>query len=256
MNLAISLRSEVVKTKRTAAFYFTLVGAAIIPFIFLLNSLNEGLPDEDKSSKDPINAIFGIASQMNAFAILPLYIVLICTLLPQIEHKNNTWKQVLTTPLSKGSVYLSKFLNIQVLIFLFLVANHLFMWLVIVAIHFIIPDLNLLHHSVDMKSVFITTFNSYLSILAICSIQFWLGLRYKNFIVPVALGVVLWLTGTVLVFEYHSSLAYYFPYCFQTFPVLSTYKTALNQTMTLSIGYAAFILFLGFIDFRRRRMIG
>ena len=127
MNLLISLRSEVLKTKRNAAFYFTLIGAAIIPFMFLLNSLTHGLPDEDDSNKDPLNAIFKLSSQMLGIGIFPLFIVLVCTLLSQIEYKNNTWKQVLTSPQTKMNVFLAKFLNIHLLILLFLVSNHLFL---------------------------------------------------------------------------------------------------------------------------------
>src|SRR5690349_3760515 len=120
MNLLISLRSEVLKTKRTAAFYFTLIGAAVIPFMFLLNSLTNGLPDEDESNKDPLNAIFKLSSQMLGNGIFPLFIVLVCTLLSQIEYKNNTWKQALTSPQTKGNVFMAKFLNIHLLILLFL----------------------------------------------------------------------------------------------------------------------------------------
>src|SRR5688572_26505521 len=115
MNLLISLRSEILKTKRTSAFYFTLIGAAVIPFIFLLNALTHGLPDENESVKDPLNAIFKLSSQMVGLGIFPLFIVLICTLLPQLEHRNNTWKQVLTSPQTKINVFMAKFLNIHLL---------------------------------------------------------------------------------------------------------------------------------------------
>src|SRR6476620_7837268 len=142
MNLAITLRSEILKTKRTAAFYFTLAGAAVVPFMFLLNSLSDGLPDENQSVKDPLNAIFKLAAEMNGLGIFPLFVILICTLLPQIEHKNHTWKQVLASPQTRFNVFIGKFMNVQLMILLFLVANHLFMWIVIIAIHFIIPELN------------------------------------------------------------------------------------------------------------------
>jgi len=254
MNLLISLRSEILKTKRTAALYFTLIGAAVVPFMFLLNALTDGLPDENKSSKDPLNAIFKLAAEMNGFAILPLFVILLCTLLPQIEHRNNTWKQVLTSPRSKATIFLSKFGNIHLLILLFLVSNHLFMWLVIVAIHFIIPQLNVLQQPLDGYQVLVNAVNAYITVLAIGSIQFWLGLRFKNFLVPIAVGLVLWLTGTVLALEYHSNLAYYFPYAFQVFPHSPYYKPALTQIALTSFGCALFFLLAGFVDFSRRRM--
>jgi lantibiotic transport system permease protein len=254
MNLLLSLRSEVLKTKRTAAFYLTLIGAAVVPFIFLLNLFSDGLPDEDKSSKDPLNAIFNLAAEMNGLAIFPMYIILVCTLLPQIEYRNHTWKQVMTSPKTKANILLSKFVNIQLLILLFLVANHAFLWVVCVAAHVMLPDLNVLHRPLDGSTVLVTTVNSYTTLLAVCAIQFWLGIRCRNFIVPVAIGLALWLCGTVLVLEYHSDLANYFPYSFHLFSNLPSLKPGLTAVAWLSAGYAVLFLLLGFFDFQRRRM--
>jgi lantibiotic transport system permease protein len=254
MNLLISLRSEILKTKRTAAFYFTLAGAAVVPFIFLLNALSDGLPDEEKSLKDPLNAIFKLSSQMNGLGIFPLFVVLICTLLLQIEHKNHTWKQVLTSPQTRINVFTSKFLNIHLMMLLFLVANHLFMWLVAIATHFIIPELGLLQRPFDGYAILMNTVNSYLTVIAVSAIQFWIGLRFKNFIVSIAIGVALWLTGTVMALEYHSNLIHYFPYSFQFFSFSPEYKSKLNQVEWTSLGYAGVCLVIGFLDFRRRRV--
>jgi hypothetical protein len=254
MSLLLSLRSEILKTKRTAAFYFTLIGAAVVPFMFLLNAFTEGLPNENKSNKDPLNAIFNISSEMNSIAIFPLFIILLCTLLPQIEHKNNTWKQVLTSPKSKADVFFGKFLNVLLLMFTFYVANYLFTWAVAVAIHFILPNLNVLQHPLNNASIFVNIGNSFVTVLAICTIQFWIGLRSKNFLAPIAIGLVLWLTGTVLAMEYHSAVAYYLPYSFHVFPVSASHKPALNQIAWTSVGYAISMLLLGFLDFTRRRM--
>src|SRR5688500_8116733 len=105
MSLIISLRSEVLKTKRTAAFYFTLIGAAGIPLILLFMIASNGMPNDERSAKDPINFLFALSSEVSSICIFPLFVVLVCTLLPQIEYKNSTWKQVLTSPQTKGNVF-------------------------------------------------------------------------------------------------------------------------------------------------------
>ena len=61
MKLLIVLRAEMLKTKRTASFYFTIVIAAFIPAIFLLNVLTGG-SDLAAVSKDPLNAIFELCA--------------------------------------------------------------------------------------------------------------------------------------------------------------------------------------------------
>jgi lantibiotic transport system permease protein len=251
MNLLISLRSELLKTKRTASFYFTLIGAAVIPFTFLLNVLLDGI---EETRKDPLNAIFKLGAEMNGLVIFPIFVVLVCTLMPQIEYRNNTWKQVLTSPQTKANVFLAKFLNIHFLILLFLTANLLFMLVAIVAAHFIDPTLDLLSQPLNKYRVLTNMGNAYLTTLGICAIQFWLGLRFRNFIVPIAVGLALWLTGTLMALEYHSSFADYFPYSFHIFSIDPEFKPRLDQVAWSSAGYAALFLVLGFADFRRRRL--
>jgi hypothetical protein len=255
MNLAISLRHEILKTKRTAAFYFALIGASVVPFILLINIISEGLPEKGKSSQDPINFIFHLSSQMTGLVILPFFVILVCTLLPQLEYKNSTWKQVLSSPQTKENVFSAKFLNIHLLILFFLVASHLFIWLVILATHFILPELSVLNQPFNFYKVLADNANSYVAITALTAIQFWIGLRSKNFIVPIAIGLAAWLGGTLMVFEYHSPAALYFPYSFHAIS-LSEFKDRLLQVEWTSVGYAFVILLLGFWDFKRRRMVG
>jgi hypothetical protein len=252
MNLVISLRSEILKTKRTASLYFTLIGAAVVPFIFLVNLLMDD--DLDGTKKDPLNSLFKLQAEINGLAFFPWFIILACTLLPQIEFRNNTWKQVFTSPQSKLMTFLAKFLNIQLLMLLFLVSTHVFMFLTIFAANFFDPSLNLFNRPLDGYTVLVNAANAYITMLAICTLQFWMGLRFRNFIVPIAVGLALWLTGTMLALEFHSSLANYFPYSFQVFHTTSKFKPALNQVAWTSCGYAAMFLFMGYCDFRRRRM--
>ncbi len=126
MKLLVSLRSEIFKTKRTAPLYFTVAAAAFSPLMSMLDLIFDGV-DEDHR-KDIFNEMFTTKFMMTGAVILPWFIILTCTLLPQIEYKNNTWKQVLTSPQTKGNVFLAKFINVQVLIVVFLLTNLLLMF--------------------------------------------------------------------------------------------------------------------------------
>jgi len=250
MNLLISLRSELLKT-RTASFYLTLIGAAVGPVMYLLNILlDEG--ESDSLKKDPLNAIFKILSEMNGVALFPLFVILICTLLPQIEYRNNTWKQVFASPQTKVNVFIAKFMNVHLLMLLFLIATHLFMFLTIVAVNFIKPTLNLFEHPLNVSMVLVNAANAYILVLAICAIQFWIGLRSRNFIVPIGIGFALWLAGTIMAVQYKSNLVFYFPYSFHAFPVSAKLKSQIPQVAWTSLGYALLFLIVGFFDFRRR----
>ncbi len=253
MNLLISLRSELLKTRRTASFYLTLIGAAVGPVLYLFNVLlDEG--ELDGKSKDPLNALFKILSDMNGVALFPLFIILICTLLPQIEYRNNTWKQVFASPQTKANVFLAKFMTVHLLMLLFLIATHLFMFMTIVAINFIKPNLELFKHPFDESIAIVNAANAYLVMLAVCALQFWIGLRSRNFIVPIGIGLALWLIGTIMAVQYKSSLVNYFPYSFQGFLVSLKMKPHINQIVWTSLGYAILFLIAGFLDFRRREI--
>jgi hypothetical protein len=252
MSLPISLRSEILKSKRTASFYLTLVTAAVVPFIFMLDASFDGISPENRSSI--FNKMFTEGFKMTGFAIFPMFVVLICTLLPQIEYKNNAWKQVLTSPQTKGNVFAAKFINIHLLILLFLIANQLFMLITAVVLHFIQPSWNVLNQPLNSYNILVDIVNTYVTLLALGTIQFWLGLRFKNFIVPIAIGISFWFIGSMLVMEFKSSFAIYFPYSFHVYSIFPNFKSQLNTIQWTSVGYAALFLVLGFIDFKRRRM--
>lgn len=253
MSLIISLRSEILKTKRTAAFYFTLIGAGIIPLMFLISIATHGLPENERTAADPINSLFSMASEVISVGIFPLFVILVCTLLPQIEYRNAAWKQVLTSPQTKANIFAAKYLNIHLLLLLFLVANHLFMWVVVFTAHFALPKLNILDQPFDFYKVIVNNAHMYASVLALTAIQFWIGLRAKNFLVPIAIGLAAWFIGSLMVFEYGSSVSVYFPYCFQGIR-FSKFRSQTSQVEWTSAGYAVLLLALGFLDFEKRKM--
>jgi hypothetical protein len=255
MNLLISLRSELFKTKRTVALYLTLAAAAFGPFMSMLDLVFDGVDDDHK--KDILNEMFTTRFMMTGAVILPWFIILICTLLPQIEYKNNTWKQVLASPQPKANVFLAKFINVQLLIFLFLVTNQLLMFVDAVILHFTEPSLNVLNQPLDVSAMIATLINGYVSLLAICAIQFWLGLRFKNFIVPIAIGIALWFIGSILVMQTKSAFIDYFPYSYHMYGKFKEFKPE-QSTFILwtSLVYAIVFLIIGLLDFRRRRMNG
>ena len=252
MDLLISLRSELLKTKRTASFYLAVVAAAFIPVILMLDLVFDSTSLAER--KIILNKLFTDGFVMTGFAIFPIFVMLICTLMAQTEYRNNAWKQVLTSPQTRLNVFVAKFINIHLLILFFLVASQLFMWLTAVVVHFVHPSWNVLGQSLNGYGVFVNILNSYACVLAITTIQFWMALRFKNFIVPAAVGVACWILGSIMILEYHSPYAQYFPYSFQVYPLFPKQKHLLNTVEWTSVAYSALFLILGYFDFRGRRM--
>ena len=253
MSLAISFRSELLKSRRCSLLYVCLIGAALMPLLsFVEFYLLDG---SGNITSESLNQYFFEGTEALNLLLLPLYTILLCTLLPQIEYRNNTWKQVLASPQLKRNIFLSKFLTIQLMILLFLIAYNLMMAGSAVAANLINPDLNLFNHGLDWKKLFIVNTRSWTAILAMSAIQFWLGLRFKNFITPLAIGFCLWLAASAMVFELHLQ-ARLFPYTYPILSVLSKHKALNPLIMWSSVTYCIVFLVFGFIDFRNRRAKG
>jgi hypothetical protein len=95
--------------------------------------------------------------------------------------------------------------------------------------------------------------NTYIALLAICTIQFWLGLRFKNFIIPVAIGIACWFIGTILVME-NVDFAAYFPYSFHAYDNFPKYNPQVNTVGWTSLAYAALFIIIAFFDFRKKEI--
>lgn len=249
MSIALTLRAEILKTKRSASLYLTLIAAAFGPFFSLLDILLDGI--EKSHRKDILNDLFTDKFQITGGMLLPFFIMLTCTLLPQIEYRNNAWKQVLSSPQRKANVFFAKFVNIQWLIALFLVFNLLFMFIIAIVVSFKEPSLHVFSQSVNYKEILLTRVNSYLVVMAMCAAQFWLGVRCKNFIIPLAVGMALWFTGTMLVFQGKADLSEWFPYSYHIFPNFPQFNSHLNNVLVGSLMYTILFLLLGYWDFAK-----
>ena len=89
----------------------------------------------------------------------------------------------------------------------------------------------------------------------LCAIQFWLGLRFKNFIIPIGIGIACYFAGTLLVMELKDSVIIYSPYTMLFYSGLPEYNYV-NMVNWYSLGYTIVFLGIGFLDFKRKRMPG
>ena len=253
MNLLISVRSEILKTKRTASFYLTIIGAAFGPLITMLDILiGEGISPNDRSSI--FNRLFVEKFQMSGLLAYPLFLILICTLLPQIEYKNNAWKQVLIAPKTKADIFLSKFINIQLLILAFFVINFLIMYVCAIFLHLKDPSLHVLNQPLNGYEIIKLRLNTYVALLGLCAIQFWLGLRFKNFIIPIGIGIACYFAGTILIMQLGPKHVLYLPYTIFFYCGMTEYNAYVHAANWYSLGYMLVFLGIGFFDFKRKRM--
>ena len=255
MNLAIVLRSELLKARRTAALYLTGVVAALLPLVYLFDYATDD-SDAGPLKADPWHLFFLEGWKGINFVIGTLFTILLCTLLAQIEFRNNTWKQVLASPVPASGVFFSKFLSVQLLLAGFLVVYNTLMIGTGVALHFLSPALPFLDHPFHVQDWLAMNGKTYLAVLPISVVQFWLSLRFRNFIVPIGIGLGLWLAATMAVFEFHGSGLHLFPYTYPILSMVPKFKDQLPLVQASSVVYTALFLLLAFADFNGRKRLG
>lgn len=234
-------------------WYLSFITAAIASLYYYVFALEPHKIDALK--QDPWNVYLmaqgGLALNI---LILPVFLILSCTLLSQLEYRNHTWKQVYVSPQPITNVFVSKFLVIQLMILQIFVLTIILTVLSLIAIQFFKLDINLFEHNLNWSAFFIFYGRIYITILAMCAFQFWLGLRFRNFIVPVVIGLCLWLSGMAMLEEYAWDHDDMYPF---VYPMRNFFPTRPTDGTTIlwgSVLYMTLFLVLGFIDFKRKQI--
>jgi hypothetical protein len=256
MTFLIAARTELIKTRRSSAFWLSVLGAAFMPVIFFLMYTLKPKSFIPALAGDPWTGHFLRGWQSLAPFLLPMFVILSCSLITQIEYKNNTWKQVFASPQSIGAIFFSKFLAIHIMIlFCFLLFNF-FMIISALAVNVINKGYSFTHHAIDWLTLVKWSFKTYVSVLGICALQYWLSLRFKNFIVPIAIGLALLIASLALLQWEH---IYKIPYAA---PIL-TFMSIRNKSGELlqnhewnAIGYFVCFTALAFLDLLNRKERG
>jgi hypothetical protein len=115
-----------------------------------------------------------------------------------------------------------------------------------------------LENSIDWQTLAKMTFKSYLSILGISAIQYWVSLRFKNFIAPMGIGLAL-LVLSIIARQVGWEHVYKIPFAHPLLTHESFYKTDAplieNHEWNSILYFVAFLL-IGFFDQKFKREKG
>lgn len=213
------LRSEWLKQRRTAVFWLIVVGAIFIPAINFIGAYvdRETLAAQVLSDRF-WHAQFLLSWKPMAIFLLPLGIILATSLITQIEYRNNAWKQVHTAPVSYFSTFTAKF---TVLVGLFLLYFVLFNIGIVIAA--ILPvwfssELTLREQPFPWAVYLTGNLKFFTASIPILALQFVLGLRIKNFMIPMGIGIILFVCN---LFAVSQPINYLFPYDYVTMQYLT-----------------------------------
>jgi hypothetical protein len=249
MSLVLTLRSETLKLKRTLSVYLCIIGAAFGPFMSFLDNINI---DPKAPIGQPWSKHFLEAREIVTGVLLPLYVILICALLLQVEYRDKTWKQVLTAPQRMIDIFLAKFISLQWMIILFLVCHNIFLSISGFALEKMHPQVY--DGGFNLYKIWAANIQSWILAMGMSAIQFWLSLRFRNFIVPLAIGVAAWFLGPLLVFQFKVAGVEYYPYAFTIVGVWRDFAAKTVTYQWYSIITAIVFLGIAFTGFNLRKV--
>ncbi|MCU0438266.1 MAG: ABC transporter permease [Raineya sp.] len=205
-----SFQSEWIKLRRSSALWLTLVGGLLIPAIILIARLIRYKQTSQENALEQVwTILFNRCWENMAILVLPVGIILVASLIHQIEYRNNAWKQLLTSPQSLHTIFWSKYLVVFLMLFGFFILLNLGIYLTGV-----IPAL--FYSSIPFPKgkfpiAFFVEKNLYfmLGILPILGFQYLMSLHIKNFIVPIGIGFALLVASLIgISWEHNYTLPY------------------------------------------------
>lgn len=192
------LRAEWLKQKRSLALGLVLLGGLFVPGITLLIRLHrpENLPALYRSPKF-WEGLWNQAWQPMAILLLPLAVILMTTLLVQIEYRNNAWKQVHAAPPPFSVIFAAKLTICLALLAALLLTFSLATWTAAALPPLLFDHVPPPRTPPPWRWLLARSVAGYVTMLPIVALQFLLGLRFRNFMVPLGAGVALWLASVL-----------------------------------------------------------
>jgi lantibiotic transport system permease protein len=212
MNFALSFQSEWQKKKRSLSAWLVIVGAFFTPAILFVYKLirYKNLPRQNVIP-DFWEDLWKASWESMAIFLLPIGVILATSLITQLEYKNNTWKQLHTTPQKYPTIFFAKLSVISVMILQCLV-----LFAVAVYLCGVVPGLltgaPYPTEPVPVKYFAVQTAEYFIDCLPIIALQYLISLQFKNFIAPIGIGIALWILSiAVLQWEYGYIIPYTYP---------------------------------------------
>jgi hypothetical protein len=225
--------------------------------------------------RQPDLAAFQFAKNILAVGafFLPFYLVLSITLLGFIENRSQGWKLMYTQPVGRGYFYASKLFLLILAIGAAFLLKFIFSAIAVYFIEIYKPQYKVNEFISVWSDFLVPELKIILSCFALISIQYWLSLRVRNFILPFGIGtfaailplavfIILGIAGIIsspeklnhiLKFDPYS-LPFSFVFDFAGIKSITTIVQIPTKFVIASMATGIVIGTAGFLDLRRRNI--
>ncbi|WP_196140356.1 ABC transporter permease [Aliikangiella sp. G2MR2-5] len=244
------LKSELLKTKRSLSFLMMIACPfAVVSLQALLMLNKDGGAMIEKSGW---KMLWMMGDSLWCYFMLPLYVALVSALLNGNEHKNQTWRVMMTLPIKQYQLYLTKAL----LAWFYIVGANifLFVWTAILILLFML--LGVTNPAENFSSAFDYPIikqlsKSAISCLPILFFQHALSWRVQNIVAPLAVGVI----ATMGILKIGQSEHWiYYPWSYITMANMGGDPDAQTTALILSLSVSGILLFVSTLWLSRKEV--
>lgn len=237
--------TEYLKLRRTLALRMTVLPLVVVFLYFLLGIF--GTSSLVRQNPDVWSSLARNTVSLWTILMLPLFITLETSLLAGLEHTDRNWKYLLTMPVPRWTVYVSKFFVALTLVCLAHVVLFCGTMVSGLLLRALAPELKL--GALPMHLVAWPLAQISVAVVMAVAIQHWVSLRWPSFIAAMGFGMCAMVIGFLAV----NSQEYgpWFPWSL-TLHTLSPRGTfVIHPTLYSAIG-AVMVTVLGAWQFSRR----
>jgi hypothetical protein len=244
-----NLSVETIKCKRTFVWWLA-AGAPLFNAFIAFNVFYFKGHEIVKPGQDPWPYLMGNVLQIWSMLFFPLTIALQSALYPAIEHQSNTWKHVYSLAVPRWSVYAGKLTLFTALVALTMVLMFALTEAVGALLGGLRPELGFSRHAAHAVLARECS-RLLLAALGIAAIQFYVGFRFRNFVLPAGFGLLMTVASVTLMRWEH---IYKFPYAW---PMLTWLRRHVNPAfftteIVLSLLVFAIVALFGYFETARR----
>ncbi len=245
-----SFQSEWLKTKRSLAAWLVVIGGFFIPVIILIGRLinHDKLVAESESPAFWEN-VSNQCWQLMALFMLPMGVIMAASLITQIEFRNNAWKQLHTTPQYLTTIFFSKLAVILVMMLQFFLLFNIGVYLTGAIPTLVLSTVDYPQQAFPFGYFWTTSAHFFIDCLPIIGLQYLVSMHFKNFLVPLGVGIGVLLASLIAVeWKYGYVMPYtYCPYNFFTLRGAAMEATKLVNIHWVAIAYFAIFMAISYI---------
>ena len=212
-----SFKSEWLKAKGSLALWIVIIGGFFTPAIVTVVRIihYKSLPAL-YATDNFWTVLWQNSWESMSIFLLPLGVILTTSLITQIEYKNNTWKQLHTLPLRFTTIFFSKFALVIVMLVGFFALFNIGIFLSAIVPYLLVSGVPFPKAEIPVRLFITQDCYYFIDCLPIVSLQYLLSLKYKNFLVPVGIGFLIWIAALAALSWKYGYLVPY-TYCMFTY---------------------------------------